>query len=106
MEVALLRIALVSIVALSALTTSAEAEIRRTGCSERALMVDRLEGRYAETRRGGGMEVSQGVVELYVSEEGSWTLLLTQPNGMSCPLAAGEGWRDLEPMPRLEGDPT
>lgn len=91
---------------LAPLTASAELGIRRVGCSDRARMVDKLTNGYLETRRGAGMEVSEGVVELFVSEAGSWTLLLTQPDGKSCPLAAGDGWRDIEPIAIPKGDPT
>ena len=34
----------------------------------------------------------ESVVELYVSSHGSWTILVTMTNGMSCIGAAGENW--------------
>ena len=41
-----------------------------------------------------------GVIELYTSEKGSWTLLLTQPTGVSCLIAAGDNWETMpEPKP-------
>ena len=36
----------------------------------------------------------QSVVELYVGDNGSWTILVTLTNGMSCIAAAGENWAD------------
>ena len=36
----------------------------------------------------------QSVVELYVGDNGSWTILVTLTNGMSCIAAAGENWTD------------
>ena len=35
-------------------------------------------------------------MEVVASANGSWTALISMPNGMSCLLAAGEGWRALE----------
>jgi hypothetical protein len=32
------------------------------------------------------------IVELFTSEKGSWTLLLTLPTGVSCLIAAGDNW--------------
>ena len=32
------------------------------------------------------------VVELFVSSHGSWTILVTMTNGMSCIAASGENW--------------
>ncbi len=34
----------------------------------------------------------ESVVELYVSSHGSWTILVTMTNGMSCIAASGENW--------------
>ena len=40
------------------------------------------------------------VVEIYSSEEtGTWTILMTRPDGMSCLLAAGQRWeQDVHPL--------
>jgi hypothetical protein len=40
---------------------------------------------------------------LFVSEKGSWTVVVSQPNGPSCILASGESWHH---MPLLIGDPS
>jgi hypothetical protein len=43
------------------------------------------------------------MVELFVSSAGSWTMLVTRPNGIACVAAAGQGWADL---PRKKGPQT
>ncbi len=41
-----------------------------------------------------------GIVEVFVSPEGSWTLVVAQPNSMSCLIAAGQDWETL-PQPKM-----
>ena len=37
------------------------------------------------------------ILRLYVNpEDGAWTLTVIQKTGHECPLAAGEGWRQLK----------
>lgn len=86
---------LVGAVALAA-PTPAEAQftVHPMACEARVSMVDKLKSQYGETRRGAGLQSDTGIVELYVADDGSWTLLLTLPNGQSCPVAVGEAWED------------
>jgi hypothetical protein len=39
------------------------------------------------------------VVELLISSDGTWTILVTKPNGIACVAAVGEEWHDLELPP-------
>lgn len=71
-------------------------------CSPRELMIERLNVRYGEYLRGAGAHGVGGVIELYVSAHGGWTLLLTRPDGQSCPVAVGENWRDAHRRPAQE----
>ena len=59
------------------------------GCSARKEMVAHLENRYGEVFSGKAKKAERGLVELFVAETGSWTILLTLPDGQSCPLAVG-----------------
>ena len=43
---------------------------------------------------GGGA----AVLELYVSEAGTWTVVQTRPNGLSCIMAAGDNWQSMQPQ--------
>lgn len=62
-------------------------------CGERDDIVKQLESKYGETRQSLGLQQGRGVVEIYASEEtGSWTILVTDPRGRSCLLAAGEAF--------------
>lgn len=89
---------------LLALPLAAEAEERVDGqfaqsgqqpnsCVPHKIAVDQLSEMFNEKVIGLGLgKNQQSVVELYVSSKGSWTILVTLTNGMSCIAAAGENW--------------
>lgn len=85
---------------LAALALPAEAQVRV--CKPHDVMAERLEKMFREKPRASGLVGSRAFVELYVSETGSWTMIVTGTNGLSCILAAGEGW---ETLPIIEGSP-
>jgi NADH:ubiquinone oxidoreductase subunit F (NADH-binding) len=65
-------------------------------CGERKAVVAQLEGKYGETRRSIGVHEQRGVVEVYASDTtGTWTILVTNTEGKSCLMAAGEGFESL-----------
>jgi hypothetical protein len=68
-------------------------------CAERALVVERLESRFGETRQSRGLNGANGLVEIYVSAEtGTWTILVTTADGKSCLLASGNVWEQAIPI--------
>ncbi len=74
-------------------------------CGKRADMVRQLSEKYGETRRSMGLAEGRGVVELYASEEtGSWTILITSPQGTACMMAAGQAFQ-VEPV-KAVGSPV
>lgn len=77
-------------------------------CGERRQVVSRLAEKYGETRRGYGLQQGAAVVEVYASgDTGSWTILLSTPNGLACLLAAGQNWAPTpEEAAAAVGDPT
>lgn len=46
------------------------------------------------------------IAELFVSEDGSWTLIITTTKGISCIRASGKHWDDIKPVAILRGDGT
>ena len=84
---------------LLAATPAANAEETRA-CAERTRVVEKLQERFGETLRSLGLQRDDGVVEVYSSEKsGTWTILMTRPDGMSCLIAAGQGWeQDVQPL--------
>ncbi len=47
---------------------------------------------FREQRVGYGLAGTTLVVEVFASARGTWTMLMTDINGQSCIVAAGEGW--------------
>ncbi|MEM8626238.1 MAG: hypothetical protein AAGG47_22350 [Pseudomonadota bacterium] len=65
-------------------------------CGKRSDIIADLERKYGETRRSYGLAQNRGVVEVWASEKGSWTILLTRPGGISCLMAAGQAFEAEE----------
>ena len=61
-------------------------------CGPRAKLVEALGQKYQENRQALGLAGPTALIELYVSEKGTWTLLKTSTSGLACVLAAGESW--------------
>jgi len=66
------------------------------GCAKREQVVERLKTRYSESLTAGGLQASrnsQTIVEVWASKEtGTFTVILTTPEGMSCVVATGTDW--------------
>ena len=76
-------------------------------CGTRDAVVAKLGDRYGEVRRGGGLAGPTAVYEIWASEAtGTWTILKTMPNGISCVMAVGEGWQDDADRPTPAGSPV
>lgn len=87
----------------AALVTSGSAA-QPARCGARADIVEQLEQRYGESQRALGIAADQRLVEVFASDGGSWTILLTDPRGRSCLMAAG---RDFQAVaPRAPGQPA
>jgi hypothetical protein len=37
----------------------------------------------------------EAVLEIFVSDSGTWTVVVTDPKGVSCVLAAGQSWEEI-----------
>jgi hypothetical protein len=85
-----------ALTALGLLAGTPSARAEGPACAERTLVVQRLAERYGETLRSVGLQQNAGLVEIYSSEAtGTWTILMTRPDGTSCLLAAGQLWEQV-----------
>lgn len=67
----------------------------QSNCAPRDAVVDRLEMNYGEAFSGGGLRNAESVLEVWLSQEkGTWTILMTRSDGVSCIMATGTNWRD------------
>lgn len=81
----------------AALILNTPAEAQQSRCAERQKVLDQITEKYGESRRGMGLAQNQGIVEMYASDEtGTWTILLTLPNGMTCLVASGSDYAELD----------
>lgn len=83
------------------------AQAQSMACGLRADIVASLGGKFGETRHGGGLAGQTAIFELFASATtGTWTILRTGANGMSCVMAVGNGWQsDAAPVAEI-GDPA
>jgi hypothetical protein len=79
-------------------------------CSPRDDVLSQLAAEFKEVPTNGGITNGGGILEVARSEDGAtWTIIVHMPNGSSCLVAAGEGWRDYRNVafPAVEpGDPS
>ena len=87
-----------SIVAAAATAFALPATAQGISCGVRSEIVETLIQTYGENFSGGGLQDDSAVYEVWTSEAaGTWTILLTRPDGTSCVMAAGTNW-----LPQLE----
>ena len=61
-------------------------------CAPRDGIVAELAQRFKETPEANGVTPDGMLLEVFVSEARSWTILITSPKGISCLAASGENW--------------
>ncbi len=65
-------------------------------CDIRHNVMKVLEGKYGEKPVAIGVANNGGVIEVLTTEDGgTWTIVITLPNGMTCLVAAGEDWESF-----------
>ncbi len=67
----------------------------QTVCGDRAKFLNHLSRSYSEAPQAMGLISNGAILEVLVSKDGSWTIIVTRPNGLSCIMAAGEAWENL-----------
>lgn len=65
-------------------------------CAKHSDVIAHLRNVFGEHLIGSGLANGGLVFELHVGQTGSWTVIATTPQGMSCLVATGEAW---EPRP-------
>jgi hypothetical protein len=61
-------------------------------CGTRAEIVKKLSEEFKEAPQSVGVVNQDAVVEVCVSENGSWTIIASGTDGKSCVLSSGEDW--------------
>ncbi len=80
-----------------AVFSSAAGAQSQSQCNTRDSVLSLLASKYKESPVAVGVTNTGGLVEVLSTGDGNtWTIIVTTPQGMSCLVAAGEGWRALE----------
>ncbi len=74
----------------------------QTVCGERNDFLSHLKRQYHEAPAAMGLVSNGALLEVLTSKTGSWTVIVTRPDGTSCVVAAGESWEEL---PKLVAGP-
>lgn len=75
-------------------------------CMLRDDLAAALSQKFHEYPTGEGLTGDGRLLEIFASESGSWTLVMTQPTKLSCVYAIGEDWFNSPPnqtQARLDG---
>lgn len=71
--------------------------LAQPACAPRDRIVMILAERYGEVLMGAGLQSATQMLEIFTSlETGSWTVLITHVDGISCIAASGTDWLNAE----------
>jgi hypothetical protein len=84
---------LASLAAFAMASTPLAAQQDPNLCGKRQEIVDKLSQQFKEKSMAVGLVDQNAVVEIFVSNDGTWTILATGTDGNSCVVSAGEGWQ-------------
>lgn len=71
-------------------------------CADRDLLVRQLQTDFKEKPNAYGLVGSEALLEVLVSEDRTWTIIVTDPTGRSCIIAAGHSWDQISVSPGIE----
>ncbi len=65
-------------------------------CGERHGILERLQREHHEKRTAFGLTSDGRLLEVFAAPSGSWTILVTYPGGLSCLVASGIDWQQID----------
>lgn len=83
-----------------------DAHGQTASCGDREAMLLILAERFDEAPRAIGLDRTGRVMEIVAAESGSWTILVTAPNGRSCLVASGTAFSILPEPEEVSNDPV
>ena len=96
--------ALKAVCVAAVLLMSTGAAMAQQDCVLREMAVPRLQKEFEEQIVGRGLTPNgKAMFELFVSQSGTWTVLVSDTDGRSCIVASGAGWQRV---PLVRGDPA
>jgi len=90
--------ALIALFTLTVLSPqTARAQMAQPSCADRGSVLKQLSAQYKEAPVNMGLTNSGAVLEVMASDDGTWTIVLTMPTGVTCMMAAGKHWEAVKP---------
>jgi hypothetical protein len=84
-----------TITAAAVVTALSLPAMAQTVCGERTKFLRHLSSGYSEAPVAMGLVSNGSILEVLASKKGSWTIIVTRPDGTSCVVAAGEAWEEM-----------
>jgi len=78
-----------------ALTFIPGSAFAQAACGEYTDIVNKLNQKYSEKPISMGLGNNGAMIEVFASTKGTFTIVITRPNGISCLVAAGESWENI-----------
>ena len=88
----------ISLLVLSCLSSNLAANGRNspniviTSCGDREVVISSLQKDYKEVQDSLGISNGGGLIEVFVSPQGSFSITVTNPSQLTCIISAGEYW--------------
>lgn len=82
--------------ALVASTAASAQQQQRVPCGERTAIMSHLEDGYSEKPIAMGLDAQGRVLEVLAAPSGTWTMLVSTPGGLTCLIASGVAWEELQ----------
>ena len=64
-------------------------------CASRDAVAKSLTTKFNEARRVMGVVNAKAVMEIFMSPQGTWTVLVTDTTGTACVIATGQDWQEV-----------
>ena len=64
-------------------------------CGSHDALAKSLNSRFKEARRVMGVVNAKAVMEIFMSPQGTWTVLVTDTTGTACVIATGQDWQEV-----------
>lgn len=74
------------------------AQTQNMACAPRNELVGQLGQQFRENQKAVGTLGDKAIMEVFVSQSGTWTILATDTAGTSCIIAAGKSWDEAAPI--------
>ena len=84
-----------AVLAAVSLFSSAGVASAGAACGSHDALAKSLTTKFKEARRIMGVVNANAVMEIFMSPQGTWTVLVTDTTGTACVIASGQDWQEV-----------